>query len=162
MKLIVYTWSKPWRILPDNPMVQRSIFNEYEALGYTVTIVYNPSPGVLLQFNTSLKKSSYQIFTWSQKKREKLFLKEEFIYNSLHQASHLVPNNSCTGQVGWSSEQPGLVENVPAHGRGAGSRWSLTSLPTQTILWFYEIRKSSISIDKTFSHDDKLSIFSVV
>jgi len=26
------------------------------------------------------------------------------------------------GQVGWSSEQPGLVENVPAHGRGVGTR----------------------------------------
>jgi len=29
------------------------------------------------------------------------------------------------GQVGWSSEQPGLVEEVPAHGRGVGTRWSL-------------------------------------
>jgi len=26
------------------------------------------------------------------------------------------------GQVGWSSEQPGLVEGVPAHGRGVGTR----------------------------------------
>jgi len=25
------------------------------------------------------------------------------------------------GQVGWSSEQPGLVEDVPAHGRGLGT-----------------------------------------
>jgi len=25
---------------------------------------------------------------------------------------------SVQGQVGWSSEQPGLVEAVPAHGRG--------------------------------------------
>ena len=24
-------------------------------------------------------------------------------------------------QVGWSSEQPGLVEDVPAHGRGLGT-----------------------------------------
>jgi len=29
------------------------------------------------------------------------------------------------GQVGWSSEQPDLVEDVPAHGRGVGTRWSL-------------------------------------
>jgi len=36
----------------------------------------------------------------------------------------------------WSSEQPGLVEDVPARGRGVGPRWSLRSLPTQTILWF--------------------------
>ena len=42
------------------------------------------------------------------------------------------------GQVGWSSEQPGLVEDVPAHGRGGGTRWSLRSLPTLTILWFYD------------------------
>jgi len=25
---------------------------------------------------------------------------------------------SVQGQAGWSSEQPGLVEDVPAHGRG--------------------------------------------
>ena len=26
------------------------------------------------------------------------------------------------GQVGWSSEQPGVVEDVPADGRGVGTR----------------------------------------
>jgi len=26
------------------------------------------------------------------------------------------------GQVGWSSEHPGLAEGVPAHGRGVGTR----------------------------------------
>jgi len=26
------------------------------------------------------------------------------------------------GQAGWSSEQPGLVEDVPTHGRGAGTK----------------------------------------
>ena len=44
---------------------------------------------------------------------------------------------------GWSSEQPGLMEDVPAHGRGAGTRWSLRSLPTLTILWFYNIMKEN-------------------
>lgn len=29
------------------------------------------------------------------------------------------------GQVGHSSEQPFLVENVPAHGRGGRTRWLL-------------------------------------
>jgi len=29
---------------------------------------------------------------------------------------------SVQGQVEWSSEQPGLVEDVPAHGRGVGTR----------------------------------------
>jgi len=26
------------------------------------------------------------------------------------------------GQAGWSSEQPGVVEGVPAHGSGAGTK----------------------------------------
>jgi len=30
-----------------------------------------------------------------------------------------IPGN-IQGQVGWGSEQPGLVENAPAHCRGAG------------------------------------------
>ena len=37
---------------------------------------------------------------------------------------------SVQGQVGRGFEQPGLVEGVPAHGRGVGTRWSLRSLPT--------------------------------
>jgi len=45
---------------------------------------------------------------------------------------------SVQGQVGWSSEQPGLVGDVPAHGRGVGTRQSLRSIPTLTILLFYE------------------------
>jgi len=32
---------------------------------------------------------------------------------------------SAQGQVGWSSEQPDLVEDVPADGRGVGTRWAL-------------------------------------
>ena len=47
-------------------------------------------------------------------------------------------DSSVQGQAGWSCEQPGLVEDVPAHGRGIGTRWSLRSLPTQTILWPYD------------------------
>ena len=44
---------------------------------------------------------------------------------------------SVQGQVGWGSEQPGLVEGVPAHGRGVGAEWSVRSLPTQTIQWLW-------------------------
>ena len=44
---------------------------------------------------------------------------------------------SVQSQAGWGSEQPGLVEGVPAHGRGVGTGWSLQSLPTQTSLWVY-------------------------
>ena len=40
------------------------------------------------------------------------------------------------GQVGQGLDQPGLVEGVPARGRGVGTRWPLRSLPTQTSLWF--------------------------
>ena len=29
---------------------------------------------------------------------------------------------SVQGQVGWGFEQPGLVEDVPAHGREVGTR----------------------------------------
>jgi len=45
---------------------------------------------------------------------------------------------SVQGQVGWGCEQPGLVEDVPVHGRGIVTRWSLRSLPNPTILWFYD------------------------
>lgn len=41
---------------------------------------------------------------------------------------------SVQGQVGQNFAQPGLVEGVPAHGRGVGTGWSLRFLPTQTIL----------------------------
>ncbi|GAB0188844.1 hypothetical protein GRJ2_001349700 [Grus japonensis] len=41
---------------------------------------------------------------------------------------------SVQGRVGWGFGQPGLVEGVPARSRGVGTRWSLRSLPTQTIL----------------------------
>ena len=34
---------------------------------------------------------------------------------------HLLPG-SAQGQAGWSSEHPGLVEDVPAEGRGVGTR----------------------------------------
>jgi len=40
------------------------------------------------------------------------------------------------GQVGWGSEQPDLVEDVPAHGRGVGLDGLQRSLPTQTVLSF--------------------------
>ena len=43
---------------------------------------------------------------------------------------------SVQGQVGRDSEQPGLVEGVPACGKGVGIRWYISSLPIQTILWF--------------------------
>ena len=44
-----------------------------------------------------------------------------------------IPRN-VQGQVGWGSEQPGLVEDVPAHCRGVGLDDLSRSLPTQSIL----------------------------
>lgn len=41
-------------------------------------------------------------------------------------------------QVGWGLGLSDLVGDVPAHGRGVGGRWSVRSIPTQTIIWFYD------------------------
>ena len=40
------------------------------------------------------------------------------------------------GLQGRDPGQPDLVKGIAHHGSGDGSRWSLMSLPTQTILWF--------------------------
>jgi len=44
-------------------------------------------------------------------------------WNRLSQRSCGCPlPGSVQGQAGWDFEQPGLVEGVPAHGRGVGTR----------------------------------------
>jgi len=56
--------------------------------------------------------------------------KEEILYREGGETLAQVDQRSCgcplpgrvQGQVGWSSEHPGLVEVVPAHGRGVGMR----------------------------------------
>jgi len=56
--------------------------------------------------------------------------KKEFLYSEGGETLAQVAQRSCgcplpgsvQGQVGRSCEQPGLVEDVPAHGRGAGTR----------------------------------------
>lgn len=52
-----------------------------------------------------------------------------------------VPSLKVQSQVGWDSEKPALVENVPTHGRGVGTRSSLRFLSTQTMLWFCDYFK---------------------
>lgn len=47
---------------------------------------------------------------------------------------------SVQAQVGWNSEQPGLVEDFPAHGRGVGMvpfnpKHSIIPSVSSTILW---------------------------
>ena len=44
---------------------------------------------------------------------------------------------SVQGQGGWDFEQSNLAEGVPTYGKGVGTRWSLRSLPTPTILWWF-------------------------
>jgi len=68
--------------------------------------------------------------------------KQEILYVEGDDAMEQVAQRSCgcplpggvQRQVEWGFEQPGLVEGVPAHGRGVGARWSLKSFPTQTVL----------------------------
>jgi len=55
---------------------------------------------------------------------------KEILYHGIGEALDQVVQRSCgwplcgiiQGQVGWGFEQPGLVEGVPAHGRGVGTR----------------------------------------
>ena len=49
------------------------------------------------------------------------------------------------GQAGQGSEQPGLVEDAPAHRRLVGLDDLYRSLPNQAILWFYEEGYASVS-----------------
>lgn len=68
-------------------------------------------------------------------------------------------SGSVQGQVGWGFDQPGLAKDFPVHGRGVGTRWSLNSLPIQTILWFFSINTAwqkcndtSVTTQRTPSH----------
>lgn len=44
-----------------------------------------------------------------------------------------VPGN-IQGQTGWGAGHPGLVRDVPAYGRGVGTRWFPRSFPTKAIV----------------------------
>jgi len=56
--------------------------------------------------------------------------KEEILHHEGGETPEQVAQRSCgcplpgsvQGQVGWSFEQPGLVEDVPAHSRAVGTR----------------------------------------
>lgn len=49
--------------------------------------------------------------------------------------TRIVQWESSSNLAGWGFEQPLLVEGITANGRGPETRWCLSSLPTQTILW---------------------------
>lgn len=49
---------------------------------------------------------------------------------------------SAQGQAEQGLKQPLIVENVPAYGRGVGSKLFLRSLPTPKILWFCNLQVS--------------------
>jgi len=71
-----------------------------------------------------------------------IFLLYYILYCESGEALAQVAQRSCgcplpgsvQGQFGWGFEHPGLVEGVPAHGRGIGTRWALRSLPALAIL----------------------------
>ena len=46
---------------------------------------------------------------------------------------------SVQGQLECGPGKFDLVRGILTHGRGIGTRWFLRSLPTQTILWFYDL-----------------------
>ena len=81
------------------------------------------------------------------KGRFRLAIKKEILYSEGGEALDQVAQRSCgcplpgsvQGQAGWGFEQPGLVEGVPAHGRGGWTKWSTRSRPTQIIWWVNEI-----------------------
>jgi len=62
--------------------------------------------------------------------RFRLDTRRKLIYSEGGEALAQVAQRSCgcplhgsvQGQAGWSSEQPGLVEGVPAHDTGVGSK----------------------------------------
>jgi len=67
-------------------------------------------------------------------------------YNGCGETLEKVAQRSCgcpvigsiQGQVVWGFEQPGLVKDVPAHGRGVGLDDLQRSFPTQIMLRFQE------------------------
>lgn len=49
-----------------------------------------------------------------------------------------------SSHFGWGLSQLDLVGDIPAHSTWGGYSWSLRSLPTQIILWFYDSKSSLI------------------
>ena len=67
-----------------------------------------------------------------------------------------IPRN-IQGQAGRGSEQPDPVEDVPAHCRGVGLDDLEMSLPTQTTLWFHDIKRKTSDDDHLHTlHGDSL------
>ena len=77
------------------------------------------------------------------RRKMNLALTKEVQFPSVVQRSCGCPiSGGVQGQVGWGPGQPGLVLHMevgsPACGRAVGAWWSLSSLPTQAILWCYD------------------------
>ncbi|TRZ10592.1 hypothetical protein HGM15179_016516 [Zosterops borbonicus] len=55
-------------------------------------------------------------------------------------------SGSVPGQVGWGLEQPGIVEGVPAHGRGwNGTIFKVLSNPNETVLGFCDRQQPCVT-----------------
>jgi len=85
----------------------------------------------------ALSLSCIPAFNCPQCQKSACYFKIKFIYIQQAEICGCPLPGSVQGQVRWGSEQPGLV-SLPMIG-GGGTKWSLRSLPTQTILWFYMI-----------------------
>jgi len=97
---------------------------------------------------SALPPSQFKIFvkakTFQKRRPQPVILsiryKEEILHDEGGEAPAEIAQRSCgcplpgsaQGQVGPESEQPDLVEDVPALGRGVRTRWSIRSLPTPT------------------------------
>lgn len=49
-----------------------------------------------------------------------------------------LPHVCINMELGWL-QSPELLGDTPARGRGIATRWSLTSLPTLSMLWYQEL-----------------------
>lgn len=100
----------------------------------------------------SISEYSDRIMHNGYKMKEAMFnidTSKKFFTQSDESLKHIAQTNcgcpvSVHGQPGWGFEQSGLVEGVPVHSRGVGTRSFLRSLLIHTILQFHD--KSSHSL----------------
>jgi len=119
-----------WRTGEYHPKISQKLFNYLKP--FMCCNLEDGNGGQVFSISCKQMYCNKELFNWKLILCWYLFVWEIYI------TYRFFAQRSCVQrQVGWSFEQPGLVEGVPVHGRGGGIRWSVRSLPTQTILWFY-------------------------